>query len=152
VWWKPGNTTWTAAGPVIFSISIIYHTLGAYGLENLQTVNLQRDFDVLIFTDRAKSVFMNGRFEADGKPVPSRYPKDYSRGMEKKGFDNLMQFVNNGGKVMAWGPSVELFMGSLSIGEDDNKEEFQLPVSNAGKDLATKGLYVPGSLLRVTSA
>lgn len=116
---------------------------------DLQSARLQRDYDILVFTDRAKSVFMNGRFESDGEPFPSRYPPEYSRGMEKKGFDNLMQFVNNGGKVMAWGPSVELFMGSLSIGEDDKKEEFMLPVSNVGSQLASQGLYVPGSLLRV---
>lgn len=115
----------------------------------LKTADLQGDFDVLFFTDRDKSVFMNGRFESDGKPVPSRYPSEYSRGMEKEGLENLLQFINNGGKVMAWGPAVELFMGALAMGENDNKEEFQLPVSNVGKDLSSKGLYVPGALLRV---
>ncbi len=116
---------------------------------DLQNVNLERDFDILLFTDRQKSVFMQGKFERGGQPVPSTYPPDYAKGMEKKGFDNLMQFVNNGGKVMAWGPSTELFMGSITIGEDDDKEEFILPVRNIGDDLASKGVYAPGSLLRV---
>jgi hypothetical protein len=119
--------------------------------ENLQTVNLQRDFDVLIFTDRPKSIFMQGKYERDGKPVPSNYPPEFAKGMEKKGFDNLMKFVNNGGKIMAWGPAVELFLGAITLGEkeDKDKEEFMLPVSDIGKNLSAKGLYVPGSLLRV---
>lgn len=119
--------------------------------ENLQTVNLQRDFDVLIFTDKSKSIYMTGKPERDGKPVPSGYPPDFAKGMEKKGFDNLMKFVNNGGKIMAWGPATELFLGPVSIGEKDekNKEEFMLPVNDIGKSLSAKGLYVPGSLLRL---
>jgi hypothetical protein len=119
--------------------------------ENLQSVNLQRDFDVLIFTDKPKSVFMQGKSERDGKPVPSNYPPEFAKGMEKKGFDNLMKFVNNGGRIMAWGPATELFMGAITIGEkeDKNKEEFMLPVSDIGKNLSSKGLYVPGSLLRL---
>jgi hypothetical protein len=117
--------------------------------DNLQTVNLQRDFDVLIFTDKPKSVFMQGKNERDGKPVPSNYPPEFAKGMEKKGFDNLMKFVNNGGRIMAWGPAVELFLGAISIGEKEDIEEFLLPVSDIGKTLVAKGLYVPGSLLRV---
>lgn len=115
----------------------------------LQTLNLQRQFDILIFTDRDKSVYMHGKFEREGRPVPLNYPPDYTKGMEKKGFDRLMQYINNGGRVMAWGPSTALFLGTLSIGEKENTEEFVLPVNDIGKELATRGLYVPGSLLRV---
>jgi hypothetical protein len=119
--------------------------------DELQTVNLQRDFDVLIFTDRSKSIYMTGKPESDGKPVPTNYPPEYAKGMEKKGFDNLMKFVNNGGKVMAWGPATELFLGAITLGDKDDKdkEEFMLPVSDVGKSLTTQGLYIPGSLLRV---
>lgn len=119
--------------------------------DELQTVNLQRDFDVLIFTDRSKSIYMTGKPESDGKPVPANFPPEYAKGMEKKGFDNLMKFVNNGGKVMAWGPATELFLGAIILGDKDDKdkEEFMLPVSDIGKNLTTQGLYIPGSLLRV---
>jgi hypothetical protein len=116
---------------------------------DLQTANLQRNFDILVFSEQQKSVLMNGKFEREGETIPSRYPAEYAKGMEKKGFENLIRFINNGGKVMAWGPAVELFTGTISIGEDPNKEEFVLPVRNIGKDLASKGLYVPGSLLRI---
>ncbi|WP_372949862.1 M14 family zinc carboxypeptidase [Mariniphaga sp.] len=119
--------------------------------DNLQTANLQRDFDVLIFSDQPKSIFMQGKTERDSKPIPSNYPPEFAKGMEKKGFDNLMKFVTNGGKIMAWGPSTELFLGAITIGEkdDENKVEFMLPVSDIGKSLSAKGLYVPGSLLRL---
>lgn len=117
--------------------------------DDLQTASLSRDFDVLFFTDRAKSVFMTGKFEAEGSAVPSRYPPEFAKGMEKKGFDNLMNFVEKGGKVMAWGPSTELFLGTLTIGEGSSASQFQLPVNNIGARLTSSGLYVPGSLLRV---
>lgn len=117
--------------------------------DELQTVNLQRDFDILIFTDRPKSVYMTGKMERGGQSFPSRYPPEYSKGMEKKGFENLIQFINNGGKVMAWGPATDLFTGVISTGENDSKEEFMLPVNNIEKELASQGLYIPGSLLRI---
>ncbi len=117
--------------------------------DELKTADLSGNFDILVFTDRQKSVFMNGRFERNGRPMPSPYPPEYSQGMEKEGFENLMQFVNQGGKVMAWGPSIELFTGMITIGEGQEKEEFMLPFSNIGDNLSGQGLYVPGSLLRV---
>ncbi len=116
---------------------------------DLQEAKLQRDYDILYFGDRSKSVYLNGKFESNGQMIPSRYPAEYAKGMEKKGLENLLQFIDKGGKVMAWGPSVELFLGTLSIGEDEEKQEFILPVRNVGKDLSSKDLYVPGSLLRV---
>jgi hypothetical protein len=116
---------------------------------DLQTARLQRDYDMLFFTDRGKSVYMTGKFESDGKTVPSRYPAEFAKGMDKKGFENLIQFINSGGKVMAWGPTTELFMGTISTGEEALREVFALPVRDIGKELTAKGLYVPGSLLKV---
>ncbi len=117
--------------------------------DELKTSDLQRNFDILVFTDRQKSVFMNGRFERNGRPMPSPYPPEYSKGMEKEGFENLMKFINEGGNVMAWGPAIELFTGMITIGEGNEREEFMLPFSNIGDNLSGQGLYVPGSLLRV---
>ncbi len=114
---------------------------------DLQTTRLQRDFEILFFTDQSKGVFMNGKYELGSQQIPANFPPEFSKGMEKKGFDNLMQFINNGGKVMAWGGAVDLFMGPLSIGEDAAKDDFILPVANIGRELTTAGLYIPGSLL-----
>jgi hypothetical protein len=115
----------------------------------LQTARLQRDFDILFFPDRAKSIYMTGKFEREGKTIPLEYQPEFTKGMESKGFENLMQFINNGGKVMAWGPSVLLFEGSLSQGEGAAKEDFILPFSDISKELTSAGLYVPGSLLKL---
>ncbi len=119
---------------------------------DLQTERLTGNYDILFFSDQSKSVFMTGKYERSGQSFPSRYPPEYAKGMGKKGLENLLTFVNEGGNVMAWGPATELFTGTLSIGEDDNKEEFMLPISDISKGLTTKGLYVPGSLIRVNLA
>jgi hypothetical protein len=116
---------------------------------DLQTARLQRDFDIIFFTDQAKSLLMTGKLERGEQSFVSNYPAEFRRGMEKKGFENLMQFVQNGGKVMAWGPSTDLFTGLISMGEENNKQEFQLPFTNLGSELTGRGLYVPGSLLRI---
>ena len=116
---------------------------------DLQTARLDRDFDMLIFSDQSHSALMHGRQERAGQLLPSRYPPAYARGMEKQGFENLMRFVNGGGKVMAWGPAVELFMGPISLGEGEDREDFMLPVSNIGRDLSGRGLYIPGALMKV---
>jgi hypothetical protein len=111
---------------------------------DLQTANL-KGYDIIIFSDARSSVLKDGQSERR----PSTYPPEYNKGMDKKGFENLLRYINEGGKVMAWGPAVELFTGTLSIGEGDNKESFLLPFSNTGSALSGNGLYVPGSLLRV---
>lgn len=116
----------------------------------LQEAKLSRDFDLIIITDETKSVMMEGKFGAEGAYFISRYTPEFSKGMEKKGLENLLRFLNEGGKVLAWGRSVDLFTGLLSIGEGASKEEFQLPFTNIGSDLAKRGLEIPGSALRMT--
>ena len=116
----------------------------------LQEANLVRDFDLVILPDQSQAVLMAGKGGSPGNYMISRYPPEYAKGMEQKGLSKLLDFVNQGGKVVSWGRSTELFMGNLSI-EDDNeeKEEFSLPVSNIGSRLQGQGLDVTGSLLRV---
>ena len=116
--------------------------------DELQGKKLSDEFDLLIITDEAKSVLMEGKFGEEGAWFISRYPPENAKGMGKKGFENLLRFINEGGKVLAWGRSVDLFAGSLSIGDGDEKEEFQLPFRNTGSDLSKKGLSVPGAALR----
>lgn len=115
----------------------------------LAETNLSGNFDIVILTDDRKSVLMEGKFGSEGAYFISRYPPEYAKGMEKKGLENILRFVNQGGTVLSWGRSVDLFTGSLSIGEKDDKEEFILPFRNAGSDLAKKGLEIPGSALRM---
>lgn len=117
--------------------------------EELKERELNEDFDVLVFTDRAKSIYMTGKFERDGKPYPLNYPPGFVEGMEKEGFKKLMEYVNNGGNLIAWEAPTNLFEGMITIGEEEDEQEFILPYRNVGKELAQQGVDVPGSLLEV---
>jgi hypothetical protein len=62
-----------------------------------------------------------------------------------------MSFIDNGGLIISWGSSVKLFEGTLTISgeKEEDKEEFQLPFRDISDDLIKKGLYCPGSLVRM---
>ncbi len=116
--------------------------------EDVKEANLTRNFDVIIFSDENKSVLLSGKYERNGSPVISRYPPQYAKGMGNEGLENILAFIDNGGKVVAWRRASEMFFGALSIGKDDEKQEFQLPVRDISNGLERNGLYIPGSLLR----
>jgi hypothetical protein len=117
--------------------------------DELENGSLSEKFDVVILTDEAKSVLLEGKFGTEGSYFISRYPPEFAKGMGKKGLENLLKFVNEGGKILSWGRSVDLFTGLLSIGDGNDKEEFQLPFNNIGSDLSKKGLEIPGSAMRM---
>lgn len=117
--------------------------------KDLLETTLSDRFDVMILTDENKSVLMEGKYGTEGSFTVSRYPPEFTKGMEKKGLENILQFLNNGGIVLSWGRSVDLFTGMMSTGEGAGKQEFQLPYKNIGIDLSKKGLEVPGSALRM---
>jgi len=64
--------------------------------------------------------------------------------------NNLLNFFNDGGVIVAWGRSTGLFSGNLSIpaGEKE-KDIFRLPFNDISKDMSKKGLYCPGSFVSV---
>jgi hypothetical protein len=117
---------------------------------DLQSANLAKDFDLIIFPDQAKSVLFDGRYGQTGNYAPPRYSPEYAKGMEQKGLNNLLGFVQKGGKVISWGTSTELFMGNLSFEDEKGiKEEFRLPVRNIADELSRGGLDMTGSLMRI---
>jgi hypothetical protein len=117
---------------------------------DLQTVNLSKDFDLVIFPDQGKSVLFAGRQGQSGNYAPPRYSPEYTKGMEQKGLNNLLGFIQKGGKVISWGVSTELFMGNLTIEDEKGiREEFRLPVRNIAEDLSRSGLDMTGSLIRI---
>jgi len=64
--------------------------------------------------------------------------------------EKLMTFLDEGGIILSWGRSSELFMGPLEIKRGkDKKEEFQLPINNIAEQVKKQGLYCPGSLLKI---
>jgi hypothetical protein len=117
---------------------------------DLKEANLSRDFDIVILPDQGQTVLMAGKGGTPGNYILSRYPPEYARGMEKEGLNNLLSFVDTGGKIISWGRSTEIFMGNLTIeSKNGEKQEFSLPVTNIGNRLSAGGLDVTGSLLRV---
>lgn len=118
--------------------------------DELAEKKLSRSFDVLIFPDVRKSILMEGKWKSGDQYYISSYPKEYTKGMGKEGLERVISFLHEGGHIIAWGESAELFTETLTIKHSEKEnEEFQLPVKNVGDALAEKGLYVPGSLLRV---
>ena len=81
----------------------------------------------------------------------SDYPPEFTKGIGKEGMKKLMDFVDKGGLIISWGMSVKLFEGTLTISgeKEQDKEEFQLPFRDISDDLRKKGLYCPGSLVRM---
>ena len=107
-------------------------------------------YDLLIFPDNHKSVLMQGSYARDDHYRMSSYPPEYTKGMGKQGLKDLMAFIDEGGKIVSWGQSTELFMGKQVIEKGDEQEEtFKLPVSNRAEQISQSGFYCPGSLVRV---
>ena len=108
-------------------------------------------FDVIIFPDNDKTLLLNGKFKSGDDLYIANYEPSLFKGMEKKGLQKIMDFVHNGGKVVAWGKSCLLFEGILSISQDkDKKEEFQLPFRDLTPTLQKNNVYCPGSLISMT--
>ncbi len=109
-----------------------------------------KNYDVVVFPNEDKSILMEGKYKWEDTYYVTNYPPEFTKGIGAEGFNNLMSFLDEGGIIISWGNSTELFIGPLSIkhGEDD-KEEFQLPVRDVSKKLKKDGLYVAGSLVNI---
>jgi len=107
-------------------------------------------FDILIFPDNPKTVLMEGKYKFGADYYPLDFPPDVVKGIGKDGFEGILKFLNNGGKIISWGSSVDLFTGQLSIKiNETEQEEFQLPFSNSAEATGKEGLFCPGSLLEM---
>ena len=112
-----------------------------------EDLNVSKNFDMIIFPDSRKSILMSGKYKSGDDYFVTDYPPEYTKGMGKKGFQNLLTFIEEGGIILSWGASTELFMGALKI--EKSKDEFQLPVKDISKNLSKEGLYIPGSFVRM---
>lgn len=107
-------------------------------------------FDMLIFPDNSKSVLMEGKYKVGAEYYPTDYPPEFTKGIGKDGSESILKFLDNGGKIISWGGSVDLFMGPLSLKlSETDSADFQLPVTNIAETLGKEGLYCPGSLMEV---
>jgi len=117
---------------------------------DFEKTDFVKDFDIVVFPSKAKSILMEGKYKSGDDYFITDYPPEFTKGIGKEGFAKLMTFLDEGGIIISWGSSTALFIGPLTIkhGEKD-KEEFQLPVRDASKNLIKDGLYVPGSLVDI---
>lgn len=125
---------------------IPYTVLRPHELEN---TDIEKNYDVVIFPSVARDLLMNGKPGMEGSPSMSSYHPDFRKGMGKNGLDRLLRFINQGGKVISWGESANLFTGMLELAGGDQKEEFMLPFTNESDQARKDGLFIPGALVRV---
>jgi hypothetical protein len=119
---------------------------------DFKKTDLSKNFDVIVFPDNDKSILMEGKW----KPAESEeyylssYPPEYTEGIGKEGFQKILKFIDQGGIIVSWGNSTDLFKGLLSYDVSKNKkEEFRLPFNNIAPELKKAGLYCPGSLVKI---
>jgi hypothetical protein len=118
--------------------------------DEFEKTDFTKDFDIIIFPASGKAMLMNGKPGTEGSAYMSNYHPDYQKGMGKKGLEKLLIFINNGGKVISWGQSTDLFAGMLEITDSLKKEEFVLPFTNVAEQAQKDGLIIPGSWVRMT--
>jgi len=116
----------------------------------IENIDFEKDFDVIIIPDEAKSVLIDGKYAAQNEQYFVNYPPEYLKGMGKAGHEKILKFISNGGTVIAWREATELFSGVLSYSLPDKKtEEFEFPVKDISKDIVKSGFACPGSLLKI---
>ena len=108
-------------------------------------------FDVIVFPDNNKSILLEGKYKSgSGAYSIPNYDPQFTKGIGKDGLQKLMGFVDEGGNIVSWGQSAQLFFGAQSIKiSEKEKEEFQLPVRDISDGLRKAKLYAPGTLLKI---
>lgn len=117
---------------------------------DFENTDFAKSFDIVVFPDADKSVLMEGKRKREDEYFLANYPPEFTKGIGKEGKERLMTFLNEGGLIISWGRSAEMFLGVLEINlGKDRKEEFQLPVRDISKELQKDGLSCPGSFVKM---
>ena len=143
-WFHDMDAGWTR---YLFDTAGVSYTLLRPG--DVADTDLAADFDVVLFPDADPDVLLKGRYENGDEYRVNDYPPEAREGIGDDGRDRLQAFLGAGGLVVAWGESAELFVGTITLGEDDDAVEIQVPVRDDSEALEEQGLYVAGSLLAV---
>ncbi|MBS4062851.1 MAG: hypothetical protein KG029_20820 [Bacteroidetes bacterium] len=104
----------------------------------------------LIFPSSSKTVLLEGKYGEENDYYNSNYPPEFTKGLGKDGLKKIMKWVNDGGLILSWGNSTDLFEGlhTIEISKTET-EQFRLPYKNIGPEIAKKGLYAPGTLMNI---
>ncbi len=109
--------------------------------------NLGDSYDVIVFPDATKDQILHGHGTRGGEVFIPFYNPEYIKGMGSDGWQNVLQFMAEGGQVISWARSTELFFGLMNPGNEE--ENFRFPVQNISSRLTGDGFYSPGSFLRI---
>lgn len=114
--------------------------------------NIFKNVQTIIFPSQNAELLISGKRKRDSDYMPMNMPPEFAKGMGTKGKQNVLKFLSEGGRIIAWGQSVELFLGMQEIEIDkENKEEFTLPIQNAAKELAKNGFEIFEAHVRVSA-
>lgn len=114
--------------------------------DNFGKTDLIKNFDVLIFPATNKHTLLQGRRKrGDQVSIPFFHP-DYLKGIEKTGWQEVLDFIEQGGIVISWEQGVDLF---TSLMEPKEGHPFNFPVNNIASSLSKNGFVCPGSLLEI---
>ncbi len=96
---------------------------------DFEKTDFTANYDVVVFPSNDKDILMTGKYKGEGEEYRlTDYPPEFTKGIGEKGFDNLMKYLDNGGLIVSWGASTDLFTGILKIKRSETEtEEFQLP-------------------------
>ncbi len=115
-------------------------------------------FDVVVLPDADPDVLTEGRSGDDDSGYwRAAYPPRYREGMGRAGLVALTAFLQDGGTIVSWRRSTGLFTDGLVLPSEDgdadrgagDDDRLPLPVHDVTDGLDERGLYVPGSWLRV---
>jgi hypothetical protein len=115
-----------------------------------EKTDFTKSYDIVIFPDNPESILMEGKRKARDEYYVTSYPPEFTKGIGKEGMKRILSFLDQGGIIISWGRSSNIFKGLLAITRNkDIKEEFQLPFNDISEQLQKEGLYCPGSFVRV---
>ncbi len=114
---------------------------------DFKNADLKKRFDVIVFPDSNKDQIIQGRSTRGGEVFVPFYNPEYIEGMGKEGWQNVLDFMEEGGKLVSWGRSTELFFGLMSPGE--GKQDFRFPIQDISQRLQRAGFDCPGSFLKI---
>ncbi len=111
--------------------------------------NLLTKYDVIVIPNTSASLLKDGKMKRDGQTIPLTYPDTYTKSLGSKGMEILMEFIQNGGTIIAWEQASELFEGPMTLKQGNDTEEFLFPFRNKAKDLQKSGFTCPGSFVNL---
>ncbi len=114
---------------------------------DFKEAGLGDQFDVIVFPDATRDQIIHGHTTRGGEVYIPFYNPEYIKGMGTEGWQNVLTFMAEGGHIVSWARSTELFFGLMNPGEEE--ENFRFPVQNVSSRLTNNGFYSPGSLLKL---